>query len=133
MKKLIIGLFIIFTSLGLGVALYSRFQIPKTNEPSNEDIISAITNEFPIFLDDNIPVIEVTEKERFENKWYVITIKSIHEKEAFVPIKTVIVSENTSNNTTRLRIVLGPDARFTESSLLQYNVPDSVILELQES
>ncbi len=133
MKRLIIVLIIVIISLGLGVTLYSRMQVPKTNEPSHEEIISAITYNFPMFLHDNAPVIEVTDVERIDDKWYVVTIKSIHEKEAAVPVKIIMINENNSGDNLTLRIVTGPDTYFTEPELLRYNVPDSVILELEES
>ncbi len=132
MKKVIVGFIIAISILGAGMAMYySRQPMEEVDTLSHDDFVYAITDRFPSLVRDGKPVIEVVDAQRIENTWYIITIKSIHEEKMSVPVKVILLDNGQSSPD--LRAIAGPDIRFTETEMLRYNLPDSVILELQES
>lgn len=132
MRKLLIGILASIVIISLGVVIYNSRQPQKVNSPTNEDIITTITDSFPFFLKDDSPVIEVADMKQVNDIWYIVTIKSINEKTVAVPIKAVLINNSTPDEEVKLGLILGPDTHFTESELLGNNLPDSVILELRK-
>lgn len=127
MKKLLI-----FTG-AIAVLLVGIFTFRtyfSTSLPSNRVVLQTITNQYPEFLSNNKPVIQVESVSRFEDEWYIITLKSLNEVEQFVPVKALLTE--TPHTSTGLKIVLGPEVHFTESEMRYYNLPDTVIKELQK-
>lgn len=125
MKRLVIFLGICFLLLlAIGFVLL--------NKPTEDDglidknyILQVITQEFPGFTYDNEALIEIGDVMKFEEKWYVTTVNSPRDSEIRVPVYILL-----HGDTDNLRVVLGPDAHFTETEMLQYNLPDSIIKEL---
>ncbi len=131
--KRIAFIVVIIVAIASGAALYGILQSPKTETPSQDTFIDAITDAFPLFLKDDKPVIQVVDIKNTDETWYIITLKSIHEEVMSVPVRVVFTSANSSSESNRLNLLLGPGTHFTEAELLRYNVPDSVIMELQKT
>lgn len=121
-----LGTILICVLLVVGI-IYSNQRQQEVEEMSPDIFINAISYEFPFFLQEGKSVIKIGTIKSFENGWHVVTIRSIREASEPVPVFVVL---NELNN--KLRVVLGPDTYFSETELLRHNIPDSVILGLQE-
>lgn len=128
MKKSITISIAVILILFAGIIIFVRTQRATIPQPSNDEFIQAITDKFPDFIDDDDPVIAVDSVSRHNYKWYIVTIKSLDRVENFVPVKLIIVDEGDN-----LSVILGPDTQFTELEMISRNLPESAILELQES
>ncbi len=129
MKKLVlISGTVVLAVVGIwgGISIYNKL----TAEPlsDEEQLIKIITSEYPSFTSNEEPLIEIESVSDNYKGWYVVTIKSKRPVKNFVPVKLVMLETGGIAKT-----ILGPDTHFTESDLLKYNVPDSVIMELQKS
>lgn len=114
-----------------GFALFFLQDIFTTKDEStidDEKILYVITEKMPLFSLNSKPVIKIDSVSRHRGGWQIVTIKSLRSSEKFVPVKVVMLDTEG-----KLTIIAGPDTYFTESELLKYNVPDSVIMELQKS
>lgn len=100
--------------------------IQNTDEQLQVRVIEAITKGRPSLLDNGKPIIEVDSLSH-HNSWYIASIKSVNETGDAVPVKVVLIDSNGV-----MRSILGPETRFTEAEMLKYNIPDSVIQELQK-
>lgn len=128
MKKSITISIAVILILFAGIIIFVRTQRATIPQPSNDEFIQAITDKFPDFIDDDDPVIAVDSVSRHNYKWYIVTIKSLSKVEVFIPVKVVVLDEGDS-----LSVILGPDTYFTEAEIALHNLPESAILELQES
>ena len=126
MNKKILFFILFFASITTGM-LYITLRKPHIQEVDKEYILSSILNDIPAFSADNRSLVKIDSVAKFEDKWYIINISSLRETKVDVPVKLVLLDTGTD-----LQIMLGPDTDFTEAELLQYNVPDSVILGLQK-
>ena len=127
MKRLVVSLVALFIIIGAGAIIFNNFY-PKQNKlPYDKELIQAITRTFPAYLYKDKPIVEVASVSKYDNAWYDVTIKSLHEVKEFVPVKIVLVDSQDG-----LHVVLGPDALFTEDQMLQANLPDAVIIGLQK-
>ena len=127
-KKYILGCILLLILIGFGIFTAKVILMDKNDDLTIEDrILYAITENNSGFLHDNKPVIEIDAVSVFEDRWYVATVKSIRATDEIVPVKVVLLDTNGI-----LRMTAGPDTHFTETELLRYNIPDSVILELRK-
>jgi hypothetical protein len=133
-RRTIVGALILLVLIVGGIVGAKSLQDHQAvNNPSNhlnEEIIGAITRDNPTLVYQNKPVIEVVSTKQFEGKWYVVTIKSIHEKTMPVPVKVVLLDQGEPDHI--LTALLGPDVHFTDSEMGSANLPDSVMLELEK-
>lgn len=128
-KKVIFGIILLLILASAAIFLQGRDFLSKNTAPAKEErILHAITDNIPAFLYEGEPVIGIDSISTFDDKWHIVTIKSLRTSEKFVPVKIIML-----DNGDELRIISGPDTHFTEPELLKYNVPDAVILELQKS
>lgn len=119
-------IFLVFVSIVVLAAIeFFRDKEPKLSD--DEYIIKAITESNSEFIHNNKPVIEIDSITVFNDHWYVATIKSLRATENIVPVKVVVLDTDGI-----FKVIAGPDTHFTEAELLRYNMPDSVILELQK-
>lgn len=123
---------IIILSVAMLFTFLCAFTLPRIlpmieSQPSNEDFLQAITHQFPDFIKNDDPVIAIESISRHDYIWYIATIRSTSEVENFVPVRVVLVNRNNT-----LSVILGPSVHFTEYDLDSYNLPNSVILELQK-
>lgn len=104
---------------------------PSSEAPSEDSFLQFITDTFPLFTEKNEPVIAVDSISRHENNWYIVTIKSIHDVEVFVPVRIIVFYREGLERDPS--VILGPDTHFTETEMLSNNIPDSIIRELRDS
>ena len=129
MKKVsvvILSVAIVVTGLVLVILKINKKDsaIQNTNEQLQTKVIEAITEGKPSLLDNGEPIIEIDSLSR-HNDWYIASIKSINDTGDIVPVKVILVDSNGV-----MRSIFGPETRFTETEMLQYNVPDAIIKEL---
>lgn len=129
-------LFILFTLVivAASAGLYFRYTYLK---PTAQDgvtkeavFLKLILDANPVFSYENKPLIKIINVTEYDEKWYVVSIASLNTTQTAVPVRFIIVDSDEKGEAPR--IILGPEAYLPESLLLQYNVPDSVILGLRE-
>ena len=133
------GITITISLLIIGIAIVISMKYLQSRQideyfkkgPSNQEVLQVITRDKPALLYNNRPVIEIASIKRFENKWYVITIKSPKDKDVKVPVKIVLQDISSTPSARNLKTIIGPDTHFTEYQQLKYSLPDSVTKELQ--
>jgi len=115
------------------VVFFEKDNSPQALRRSEKELLEAITNEYSDFISDSKPVIQIDSVSQHEEKWYVVTIKSLQPVENFVPVKVVLIDHNHNEDNGRLQVLLGPDIHFSVPQAMALNIPDSVIMELQKS
>lgn len=116
----------------LGVASVSLLAVralsPPNHTPSTEErALRSVISEFPGLTKEGKPFIAIQDIEIIEEKWYIINIRSHSEPKVVVPVYLIFYDDGGEN----LRLILGPDTHFTETEMLQYNIPDSIIRKFQ--
>lgn len=127
MKKIVIGL-LSFAVLVGGLFLLFKFTDHEKYTSTEDEVTQVIVDNFPYFSYNRTPAFRIDSLSSHDNIWYIATIKPLNSTEVSVPVKIILMRENQSSSS--LRIILGPDTVFTESEMISYNIPDSVIKEL---
>ena len=128
-KKTILSVLLVLLVLSLGALLVNKIVTGQDDTPdTKERLLQTITEDTPAYSHNNTPVIEIDSVITFEDKWHIVTIKSLRSKGAAVPVKVIMLDVGNKS-----MIIAGPDTHFAEPELLKKNVPDSVILELRKS
>lgn len=121
----IVLVLVLVTGIGVFLGYKQSTFVPSDTTLSEEElVIKTITGISPVFSHEGNPVFAIDSLSRYDEKWYVVTIRSIHETKATVPVYFLFARTNDT-----LQTILGPDTRFSESEMLHYNVPDSIIRE----
>ena len=130
MKKIIIGGAVLLSiTLCIGAIFIITLSQSEESKQSLEDrALEVIVRDLPAFASNGKPAIRVGSISPHGNGWYIATIEPLRPVKNPVPVRIIL-----SDKDGWIRIVAGPEAYFSESELLSFNLPDSAILELQKS
>ncbi len=126
----IIAVLFIIAACIIGYNYWQNTQ-PQISTPSDQKLLAAIIRDRPSLSYKNQPIIQITNTVKPADGWYIVTIKSLHVKQDFVPVRILLAEEN--NNPDNLRVILGPEADFSDDVVGSVSLPNSVIMELQKS
>lgn len=97
---------------------------------NNEELLRVITHTFPNLTSEGKPVIQIDSVSRHHDDWYIVTIKSLRQTGELVPVRVVLLDQQENN--VGLQVLLGPDTYFSKRETLAFDLPDSVIIELEK-
>lgn len=118
----------------------SRTQPKASKTYTDEELLRIIVKDIPALTYKGKPVVRIYSVAHREDKWYVVTIKSLRPVKTFVPVRLVLLNQGEPSN--KLTVVQGPDVQFSTTEhadseagydITALNMPDWVILELQKS
>lgn len=125
-RTVVIGVVVTVVLLIGGIFGYQELQRSQAAALQRE-ITQAISRDRPALTDKDKPLFDIISITQPETGWYIVTIKSIHEKTMTVPVKLIL---NDINSEKTLTVILGPDNHFSEGDMVPLALPDSVKMEL---